>query len=144
MQWGLGTQSESGVRLLVSGLVGGRALSRVQGQASFMLGQLLAWGHPRFCPWLSWAVWPCVYHTRKLRLQVVVYLESEVGTPPAPPTGPLLRTPHALVSWAVRSCWPPSPASPEPLLGSSSPAHRSLTSVPPPPRPSPSPPQCPA
>ena len=63
-----------------------------------------------------------------------------MGTPPAPPTGPSLRTPHALVSWAVRSCQPPSPASPEPLLGSSSPPHPCLTSVPQPPLPSPSPP----
>lgn len=44
----------------------------MEGQASFMLGQLLAWGHPRFCPWLSWVLWLYIHHTRKLRLQVVV------------------------------------------------------------------------
>ena len=50
-----------------------------------------------------------------------------MGTLPAPPTGPLLRTPHTLVSWAVWSCQPPSPAT---LCGT--PAREFLTGTPPP------------
>lgn len=148
---GQGTQSESGVRLPVSGPVGGGALSRVEGRASSMPGQLLAWMHPHFCPWLPWAVCPSHKETAsRWSCSWRVKWERHLCHPPAPCSGhPTPLSPGL--------CGPASPLHPrpsvEPLLGSFSPAHPRPTSVPhpslpglSPPLPSPSPPRprCPA